>query len=189
MIKIMKLIKIFVKIIIVSFLICIFTIIMLLCILRYNASRSMGWGDIERYLYMSAGCNCRRYPPSMDWIECVKIEGAWKYLRKDKIQKITFCKADFYDLSPENWGGWDIVEPEKINKTIELIDNSEKRNNMSVISDGRMKIITDKHKFIIPILVGDQKVHGYEWSSAELREKLKDWGYGSSNDANNADRK
>jgi len=44
----------------------------------------------------------------------------------------------------------------------------------------RMQIITDKHKFIIPIGCGSdgsKAIRGVGWTSYELRGGLKEWGF------------
>ncbi len=40
-----------------------------------------------------------------------------------------------------------------------------------------MQIITDKHKFIIPVRWTSRKVYGLEWTSYELKQKLREWGF------------
>jgi len=43
-----------------------------------------------------------------------------------------------------------------------------------------MQIITDKHKFIIPIGCGSRRskvIRGIGWTSYELRGRLKEWGF------------
>ncbi len=187
MIKVRKLIKILVKTIVVIFLFAFFIVCILLGILHVKATQSIGAAKFEQELLEVAGCySCRPYPPSKDWTECSRLKEAWKYLDNEKVQKILFCDSDYGDanLSPDNWGGWEIVDQEKINQTLELLRKAEKGNNESIIWMGKMKIITDKHKFIIPIHWNDKGIYGYEWTSAKLREKLNNWGFGKPKDSN-----
>ena len=51
--------------------------------------------------------------------------------------------------------------------------------NGDIIMQGteRMHIITDKHKFIIPISCQKKAVYGIGWTSYELQKKLEKWGF------------
>lgn len=181
MAKIRKLIKIFVATIVTIFLVAVCIIGILLVILHVKASRQLSWEIFERELYEAAGCYCRPYPPSKDWIECARIKGAWKYLKNENVQKIAFCdiNPDFTNLSPDNYlNCWEIVEPNRIKQMLKLIHVAKNADNHSIVWRGRIKIITDKHKLIIPVGVGDYKVYGLEWTSSELRKQLWKWGYG-----------
>jgi hypothetical protein len=123
---------------------------------------------------------CQLHPSSGDWIEYQRIKSAWKYLNNENVQKIIFCCVNYDDsnLSPDNYiDFWDIIEANKIEKTLELIRAAKKADNISIVWHERMKIITDKYKFIIPVDVDDEEVCGFDWTSKELRKELWKWGY------------
>jgi len=40
-----------------------------------------------------------------------------------------------------------------------------------------MRIIADKHKFVIPISCYREAVRGIGWTSYEIRKKLREWGF------------
>jgi len=126
--------------------------------------------DFGQDLYAAAGYYCLPNPPSKDWIVCNKTKYVWRYLRNEKVQKIVFCSS-----GDEN--GWDIIEPEKIKQTLQLISGAKKELNVSIVWLGRMNIITDKHKFVVPVEVSDTGVYGLDWTSFELRKQLWKWGY------------
>jgi hypothetical protein len=119
-----------------------------------------------------------RFPHSSDyWIEYQRIKSAWKYINNETVQKITFGSINVYDSNvPDNFG-WELIDPEKIKQTLHLINTADKSCNISIVWQGRMSIITDKHKFIIPVDVSDDAVDGLDWTSKELRKQLWKWGY------------
>lgn len=172
----MRIIKILIITISAIFLIVFCIIVVLLGILHYKASQTLSWDALEGDRYASIGYYCRRFPPSKDWIECAAIKGAWKYLEKEKVQKIYFCYVGNLDLLPDKWRGCEITEPNKIEQILQSVRNAKKDDNGSAAWLDRMKIITNKHKFIIPVGISDKNIYGYEWTSPELPKLLQKWG-------------
>jgi len=134
--------------------------------------------DFGQDLYAAVRYYCWTAPPSGNWIKCNKVKYVRRYLRKEKVQKIAFCYLGAYEENlPDTWKGWEIVEPERIKQTLQLISSAKKDINAANLWLGRMVIITDKHKFIIPVECGSKAVYGWDWTSKELRKKLWEWGY------------
>lgn len=179
MIKIKKLIKVFVIITLSIFLVALCAICIFLGILHYKGDESPEWHEIEEALYVLTGYNsCHSCPSDKDWTVCCGLKGKWKYFEKEKVNKIAFWSVgDDYDGNSLDNLGWKIIEPEKIKRTLQLISGAKKELNMCIVWLGRMSIITDKHKFIVPVEVSDTGVYGLDWTSFELRKQLWKWGY------------
>ena len=132
--------------------------------------------DFGQDLYAAVRYYCWTAPPSGNWIKCNKVKYVRRYLRKEKVQKIAFCYLGAYDENmPDTWKGYEIVEPERIKQTLQLISSAKKDINAANLWLGRMVIITDKHKFIIPVERGSKAVYGWDWTSKELEKKLWEW--------------
>jgi hypothetical protein len=135
--------------------------------------------DFGQDAYAAARYYCLPYPPSDNWIECHKVKYVQRYLRNEKVKEIAFGSVeDEHNVNSLRIWGWRIVEPEKINQTLQLISTAKKDFNISIVWLGRMIIITDKHKFVVPIEGGDKAIYGLDWTSKELRKQLWKWGYG-----------
>ncbi len=140
--------------------------------------------DLSREAYVTLKYYFCPYPVSNNWIYCGDISEIWKYLDNEKVQKIAFCVADS-DLSPDNWWTWgEIADPNRICQTLKLIRDAKIKGYIGVLCFGRMKIITDKHKFIVPVEWDNELVFCYRWKSTELRDKLRQWGFSESKNTN-----
>jgi len=113
------------------------------------------------------------------WIKCDDYESLSRYLKNEKVQKIAFCGIDYYnDSLPVSWWTWgEIAEPERINKTLQLIHAGKLNGIMPIACNGSIVIITDKHKFLMPAEWDNKKVYSHRWESAELRKQLRKWGF------------
>jgi DNA-directed RNA polymerase subunit L len=152
-------------------------------------SGEIPWDDFEKIILKSAGC-CASSPNPLSkewqeysWLDCIR-----GYLEKENIQRIAFYGHVNNRDKPEDWHGvWaEIAEPQKIEEALKLlldaVDKEKDRfANWEIVvgHNARMQIVTDRHKFIIPISCGsseDEEVCGLGWSSCKLRKKLTDWG-------------
>jgi hypothetical protein len=156
---------------------------------EYEAGGEIPWEDFEKIIIQSAGC-CASSPHhlSKEWEEYEWMDCIWEYIGKETIQRIAFYGHVNDTERPEDWNGlWaEIAEPQKINEVLKLLREAMEKekdrfaNEGIVIGHGdRMQIITDKHKFIIPIGCNsqeDEAIRGLGWTSCKLRKKLTDWG-------------
>jgi hypothetical protein len=145
----------------------------------------------ETVLYLAGCCFCKPHPLVKEWTECNQLKCIWQYLEKENVQRIAFYEnvMDEDTNRPEDWPNlWaKIVEPKRISKTIKLFCKALKKErnkfaNEEIVSGhyDRMQIVTDKHKFIIPIGCGSLRskaICGIGWTSYELQEQLKKWGF------------
>jgi hypothetical protein len=160
------------------FLIALFAICIFLGVLHYKGGKSSEWYEIEEILYVLTGYNsCHPYPSDKDWTVCCGLKGKWKYFEKEKVQKIVFWRELGYEGDLLEGQGLEITDPEKIKQTLHLIETAKKANNGSIVWLGRMGIVTEKHKFIIPAEGGEKAIYGLDWTSKELRKKLWEWGW------------
>lgn len=152
----------------------------------YEAGGEVPWEEFEKIVIQSAGCcTSKPHPLAKEWMECNRLECILEHLEGEKVRKIAFCDGSDFDLPPEDWHPWaEITEPERIKKVMKLLCKAIKKeknkfaNENTVISIvDRMQIITDEHKFIIPISCYKGAVRGIGWTSYELREKLRRWGF------------
>lgn len=152
----------------------------------------MMWQELGEMVFSAAGCCfCKPHPLAKEWTECNRLECIWEYLEKENIQRIAFYEnvMDEDTSKPEDWHGlWaEIVEPARIRETIKLFCKAMKSEKDRFANEGivsghydRMQIMTDKHKFIIPINCGSHQskvICGIGWTSYELLERLKEWGF------------
>jgi len=148
--------------------------------------------EFKEALYQLTGCCFSKpHPLASEWMECNRLECIWEYLEKENIQRIAFYEnvMDEDKNKPEDWHSlWaEIVEPERTRETIKLFCKAMKRGKDRFANEGivlghydRMQIMTDKHKFIIPIGCGSRRskvICGIGWTSYELRKKLAEWGF------------
>ncbi len=143
--------------------------------------------EFKEVILNLAGCCVRKpHPLAKEWEEYNRLECIWETLESENIQKIAFCGGIGFDITlPDDWQKWaEITEPERIKEVMKLLCKAMKKeedrsaNLDTVVSDiKRMQIITDKHKFIMPISCYSKAIYGIGWTSYELREKLEQWGF------------
>jgi hypothetical protein len=145
----------------------------------------------ETVLHLAGCCTYRTHPLAKEWAEYNRLECIREYLEKENIQRIAFYDnvMDEDTIKPEDWHSlWaEVVEPKRIREVVKIFCKAMKResdrfsNEEIVIGHyDRMQIITDKHKFIIPIGCGSNRskaIRGVGWTSYELRKRLKEWGF------------
>lgn len=120
-----------------------------------------------------------------NWKERVSLIGLWPRLRKEKIENISFCNDD-PTTDIDLWRCWDVPHG-NLDECIKIIDNVVRNaytNNFDVmaVQDGRMKIITNKGKYLVRAEVEinntiNPRVYGNEWISLELGAYLKNCGF------------
>jgi len=152
----------------------------------------MAVSELGEMVFSAVGCCfCKSHPLAKEWMECNRLECIWQYLEKGNVQRIAFYEnvMDKDTSKPEDWHSlWaEIVEPKRISETIRLLCKAVKKERNRFANEeivlghyGRMQIITDKHKFIIPIGCGSSQseaICGIGWASYELHERLKEWGF------------
>jgi hypothetical protein len=142
------------------------------------------WEEFEKVLCAFLGCTppCESFPNG--WKACLALRQIWPAVEKENIQRIVFCSGtDVDDI--ENWRGFEV--PEKaLKKSVRLLGKALKESEKRGISwdpgadiwgTGRMKIITDKGKYIIPVNWTNEKIYGNDWRSNELRSFLREEGF------------
>ena len=145
----------------------------------------------ETVLYLAGCCFPMPHPLANEWVSYNRLECIRQYLEDESVRRIAFYDFDgtMFDEEkerPEDWGKpWaEITEPKRIKEVLRLLframDKEKDRfaNEDVVMSTAaRMQIITDKHKFIIPISCYKGAIRGIGWTSYELRGQLKKWGF------------
>lgn len=148
----------------------------------------MTWQELGEIVFFTVGCCfCKSHPIAKEWMECNRLECIWEHLENEQIHRIAFYKHVMEENSkrPEDWHPWaEITEPERIKEVMKQLciamkKSSDRFANDEYVMSGldRMQIITDKHKFIIPISCHRKAMCGIGWTSYELREQLRDWGF------------
>lgn len=148
----------------------------------------MTWQELGEIVFFTVGCCfCKSHPVAKEWMECNRLECIWEHLENEQIHRIAFYKHVMEENSkrPEDWHPWaEITEPERIKEVMKQLciamkKSSDRFANDEYVMSGldRMQIITDKHKFIIPISRYREAVYGIGWTSYELRKQLRDWGF------------
>jgi len=149
----------------------------------------MTWQELGEMVFSAVGCCfCKPHPLAKEWMECNRLECIWKHLENENVQRVAFYEnvMDEDINKPEDWHSlWaEIVEQERIRETVKLFCKEMKREsdrfaNEEIIAGDidRMQIITDKHKFIIPISCHREAVRGIGWTSYELRGETKRMGF------------
>ena len=142
----------------------------------------------EAILQLAGCCSCKTHPLAKEWTEYNRLECIWEHLEKENVQRIAFYGQVLGENTerPEDWHNlWaEINEPGKIKEVIKLLHKAIKKENNKFANEDivisvvdRMQIITDKHKFIIPISCYRKAMRGVGWTSYELRGRLKEWGF------------
>lgn len=126
-------------------------------------------------LLATVGCLSKRDVSA--WQEHKTLAKIWSRIESENVQKIIFCETDVPEI--DDWFVRFEVPPEAINESIQLIgkalDETEIRRNIWEIK--RMKIVTDKSKYIVPANWTSQKIYGNDWTSFELRSYLRKHGF------------
>jgi len=158
----------------------------------YESGDEMSWEELGEMVFSTIGCCfCKPHPLAKEWTECNRLECAWQYLETENVQRIAFYEnvMDEDTNRPEDWHDlWaEIVEPKRISEAIRLFCKAMKKErnkfaNEEIVSGhyDRMQIVTDKHKFIVPISCGSRRskaICGIGWTSYELQRQLKKWGF------------
>ena len=127
--------------------------------------------------------------PQSNWEEHASLVGLWPRLQKEKIERISFCHG-VQRVDIDLWSCQDIPR-ENLDESIRLIDKAIKNADpehfkWGIAWQGRMKIITDKGKYLVPAETEisnttSPKVYGNEWTSCELGEYLKKCGWADLN--------
>ena len=122
--------------------------------------------------------------PQNNWREYSTLVGLWPHLQKEKIERISFCDEDL-GVDIDSWASRDVPK-ENLDECIRLIDNAMRNADHNFqwgpYWQGRMKIITDKGKYLVPAETDicnttSPKVYGNGWTSCELGEYLKKCGW------------
>jgi hypothetical protein len=148
---------------------------------EHSSGGEVPWEDFEKIIIQSTGCCADSpHPLSKEWEEYNWLDCIREYLEKENIQRIAFYGSG----GNSSWA--EITEPQKIKEVLKLLlkameeEKDRFANEGIVVGHGdRMQIITDKHKFIIPIGCNSREseaICGLGWSSCKLRKKLTDWG-------------
>jgi hypothetical protein len=157
----------------------------------HESGDEMTWQELGEMVFLAAGCCFSKpHPLSNEWMEYNRLDCIWENLERENIQKITFYGGHGGILGPdseppEDWHSWsEITEPERIKQVMKLLYKAMKREkdrcvNVDLVMQDteRMQIITDKHKFIIPVSDYDHAIRGIGWTSYELKKKLTEWGF------------
>jgi len=148
--------------------------------------------EFKEALYQITGCCFSKpHPLAGEWVEYNRLECIRQYLENESVRRIAFytnvMEAD--TERPEDWQSWaEITEPKRIKEVLKLLykamDNEKDRfaNEDAVASDlALIQIITEEHKFLIPFstlgISRGRPIRGVGWTSHELKEKLKQWGF------------
>jgi len=115
-----------------------------------------------------------------DWTERVSLVGLWPRLQKEKIISISFCN-DNPEVDIDSWDCLNIPKV-KLDECLGIIDIAVKKADSnhfqkSPSDRGRMKIVTDKGKYLVRAEVSTEKVFGNEWSSGELGQFIVKYCY------------
>ncbi len=145
----------------------------------------VGFEEFREVIFELAGCcEGRKHPLSNAWRIYNRLECIWEYLESEKVEKIAFCEILGSEFTkPKDWQPWvQVTEPEDVREVLRLLSEAIKGEKDRfahedwVIADiERMQVITDKHKFIVPISRHGNTVCGVGWESGELSEQLSEW--------------
>ena len=126
--------------------------------------------------FIIVGCDMQQHKESQ-WKQYKSLKQILPFLEKEKVEKIIFCETDTKNI--ENWFVKYEVPKSAIDEAVKLMKNSFlEKERTSIWEIYRMKIITNKHKFIIPVRWDDKKIYGIDWTSPELRDFLRQQGFG-----------
>jgi hypothetical protein len=120
------------------------------------------------------------HTPENNWQERVTLVGLWPRLHKEEIKSISFCNEHLI-ANIDSWQCWDVPK-ERLDECIKLLDKamqSADPNNFDemAVNEGRMKIFTNKGKYLVKAEASESKVNGNEWVSPELGMFLKNCGF------------
>lgn len=101
----------------------------------------------------------------------------WSKVKSENAQKFIFCETDVPEI--ENWYVRFEVPEKAMDKSIQLMDKALKETKVrrDIWEIKRMKIVTDKGKYIVPVNWTSQKIYGNDWMSYELRNHLRKYGF------------
>jgi hypothetical protein len=147
--------------------------------------------EFKESIFGVVGCCCSSpHPQANEWLEYHRLDCIRQNLEDEHVLRIAFYGSygsmlDDKRTAPDEWQSWaEINDPQRIKEVLkffyEAMDSETNRfaNEDYVFSDiGRMQIITDKHKFIIPISAWNHAIRGIGWTSYELKQKLTQWGF------------
>lgn len=149
----------------------------------------MSWQELGELVSSAVGCCfCKPHPLAREWVECNRLDCVLEYLAEENIRNISLYVGVLEDNAerPEEWYNlWvEVDEPNKIKTVTKLLCEAVKKEKNRFINEdivistaARMQIITDKHRFIIPISCYNGAIRGIGWTSYELRGQLKKWGF------------
>jgi len=135
------------------------------------------------------GCCCAEpHPLANEWIGYNRLDCIRHNLDTEHVQGIAIygfegVPLDEMGRKPEDWGEpWArITEPKRIKQVIRVLcramDDEKDRFANELSPTMPMQIITDRHKFIIPVIQYDNAIRGIGWTSPELKQKLDEWGF------------
>jgi hypothetical protein len=155
---------------------------------KHKSREEMTWDEFGEIVFFTAGCcYCMPLPDANEWLKCYRFESILPYLETEKIQKIKFYENMGYEVIPEkDWPQrlMEITDSERINDIINLVKIALKHANDKfayeeevVRGNEQIAIITNKHKFIIPVIEYEGAIRGIGWTSYELKDKLAQWGF------------
>ncbi len=142
--------------------------------------------EIRKGIFWAVNCGmCKAHPLSDEWLECDTLKDILEYLETEKAQRIAFCDSSAGG-PPENWHTVaEISKPERLEKAVELLSDAVRKTGkcppspglITISSFSKMKIITDRHKFITPAeWQGNKAVYfHYGIKSCALRKQLRKW--------------
>lgn len=123
--------------------------------------------------------------PEDGWHRRITLVGLWPRLQKEKIESISFCREEV-GTDIDSWDCWNVPK-EKLDECIRIIglamQNADPNDfKEGPIWQGKMKIVTDKRKYIVRAesAISDATtitVYGNEWSSPELGMFLQNCGF------------
>jgi hypothetical protein len=128
--------------------------------------------------------------PQNNWREYSTLVALWPRLQKEKIKSIGFCR-ELPGVDIDIWHTWHVPK-ENLDECVRLIDNTIQNADHDFkwgpYYEERMKIITNKGKYLVPAEIercntNSPRLFGNGWSSPELGEFLKKCGFCNS-DAN-----
>ena len=121
---------------------------------------------------------CMKTNDVSKWQEHKNLGKIWSKVESENVQKIIFCETDVPEI--DEWFVRFEVPQEAIAKSIQLMGKAleETKAKRDVWDIKRIKIVTDKGKYIVPVGWTGQKIYGNDWLSKELRDYLRENGFG-----------
>jgi hypothetical protein len=120
--------------------------------------------------------------PENNWQERVTLVSLWPRLQKESIECIGFCTEERTNI--DSWDCWNVPK-EHLAECIKIIRNAMQNADPNSfdpmrVNEGRMKIVTNKGKYLVRAEASASKVYGNEWSSSELGQFLMKCGFTAS---------